>query len=275
MNEETRRVVQRYDAALQQISILSRENRNLKEQLREKEIKVMSLIAHYQDEIESQTRLVSNLKNELRANDVESYERRQNVRDKCTSIEHGDLESRETDLQNRVYELEDEVQSLKDKQIKQSVDFERKMLLNEANVKQSFEGEVDTIRQLASEAVCGEVRNALEETLSDNERLTREFRAMLHEMEKLQDIRETKDKELAITRRELDFMVYKGKLLACRRRSQLRHTSLDCADDDGLVNGNSVALDDTSPGEHKALGDNPVVYSLEDYFKQCLNHSKC
>ena len=255
LTEETRRVVERYDAALQQIAHLKSENRSLKEHLRENNVKVMRLIAHYQEEIEERTNKISQLNEEHRAQEM--YERKQRQRqysDKSTGIEEGDFNSRDAELEQVIYMLEDEIQTLKEDQRFQKEEFERKSLHNQALAKRSFNENIDILRGLATDAVSADVADAMMDLLRDNERLSNEFRDVLDEMERLQLSREELSKELRRARRELDFMSYRERLMEEKLEDMKTK-----AESDG-----STCTTDKMDGVAMASG------SFEEYFKESL-----
>mmetsp|Transcript_10372 Transcript_10372/g.25435 ORF Transcript_10372/g.25435 Transcript_10372/m.25435 type:complete len:285 (+) Transcript_10372:28-882(+) len=258
-------VVQRYDDSLNHNALLKRENHALKEIIRGNEIKTMRLIEHYKNEIDAQSGLVAKFKDELRARErMELLDRQQNFRDQSTWIEEDELQSKEKEMLAVIYMLEDEIQSLKDAQLKQTQDFERKTLANEANVKQSFMQDIDAFRNEISNSVCDEVRGALADTVGDNERLTREFRLLLDEMEKLQVSRDKKDRELSKTKRELDFLMQKNHLMASRIQCQTDKVNGDVQSEAADV------VEDTCRSKRKAA----VGSTLEDYFKQCIKNQR-
>ena len=215
--------VKKYDDSLQQIAQLKRENNNLKTVIRTNDIKAMTLIDHYKQEIESQTKLVINLKDELRARErMEILNRQRNYRDQCTWIEEQELQTKEDELLKIIYLLEDEIATLKEDLVRQKQDFERKQLINKENVKQSFMKDIDVFRSQISNDVCDEVREALADTLSDNERLTSEFRLLLNEMHNLQKSRDEKANELSRAKRELQLAMQKNKMMGGRITEQIR-----------------------------------------------------
>ncbi len=268
LNIETRRVVRRHESAQNQISRLTHENRLLKEQIQENEVKVLGLISHYQNEIECQAQLVSSLKSELRDMERKRGGKGKSVSDKSTRIDEGDFKSRESDLQQLVLALKNEVGSLKKKQIIERNDFERRSLINQAEVKKSFDEDVDVIKRLASEAVCNEVREAIEATLCDNERLAREFRALLIEMEITQKNLDNKCTELNKTKRELEFTRHREEILLAKSVNGLfkgndgrkKIEEIPCQKPVSVDNSNK---DDTSRMDFK----------LEKYFARCIEES--
>ena len=279
LTEQTRHVVEQYDGALKQIAVLTKENRSLREKIRENEINAMRLIAHYEEEVDTHTNLVAKLRKDLHALEIDRANKQQSVNDKSTWIEQGDLQSDETEMLNKIYMLENEIQSLKDNRIKQISEFERKHLVNQANIKQTFEEKVEVLRQIASDAVCNEVQDALVEILRDNDRLTNEFRVLLRELEKLQVSRERENKELLKTRQDLEFMEYKYKSMKSSQRRVLKEAVCQYCEKKytSLTHPNLMSESEVmecskvqSVGESKSL----VLCSLEDYFKQCLKKSK-
>lgn len=256
LTEETKRVVERYDEALHQIAVLKSENRSLKEHLRQNNVKVMRLIAHYQEEIEERTNTISQLNDAHRAQEV--YEKKQRQRqysDKGTGIEEGDFNSREAELEQVIYVLEDEIETLKDDHRFQKEEFERQNLHNQVLAKRSFNDNIDVLRGLATDAVSADVADAMMDLLRDNERLSNEFRDVLDEMEHLQMSREELSKELSRARRELDFMTYRERLMEEKLQTmKTRNEEEDgstCTPD--KMNEVAVASD-----------------SLEEYFKESL-----
>ncbi|KAL7552394.1 hypothetical protein ACHAWF_015631 [Thalassiosira exigua] len=219
-------VVQRYDAALKEIARLKKDNHELREIIRGNEIKAMNLIGHYSNEIEAQTNALTSLKDEVRAREeLELIKRQRKYQDQSTGIEDDELQSKENELLQIIYMLEDEIKSLKDDRAKQARDFQRKSIRHQASVKQSFLRDIDSFRSEISNSLCEEVREALVDTVADNERLTHEFRMLLGEMEKLQASRERKDKELVRTKREMEFLVRRNQLMASRiqHQTETRH----------------------------------------------------
>jgi hypothetical protein len=148
--------------------------------------------------------------------------------------------------------LEDEIQSLKNDKRYQHEDFERRLLHNQALVKKRIASNIDELRSIATDAVSAEVADALAELLQDNERLAREFRRVLDEMERLQTSRESLSKDLLNTRRKLEFMVFREKLIAkIMRNKKMKMFAPTCT----AVETHNVAM---------ALG------SLEEYFKESI-----
>lgn len=265
----TRLVVQRYEDALHQIARLKRENNDLQETVRSNEIKTIRLVDHYKKEIDSQTNTALRLKGELRSL---MLKREQSRQDKYTWIEEDELRSKENELINVIYLLEDEIQALKADKEKQSEEFRRKNLVNEANVKQSFLHDIDTFRTQISNELCVEVKDALEGTIADNDRLKSNFRALLGELENLQASRDMKHRELLRTRRELDLLRGEHTLLLARaehnEQEQLlpdlaTHSDLTTSSDDEILEG-----EDTSRHGKATRGS-----SLEDYFTRCIRQS--
>lgn len=199
----TKIAVQKYDELLQQITLLKRENHELKEVIRDNETKAGLLIDHYKSEIDAQTLMANGLKDELRAREeMEVRKHSRDFREVSTWIEEHELLSKENELFAIINALEDEIQSLKD--IKQAIDVERKTKDIRENDKQSFMQDVKNLRSRFSDTVCEEVRGAIEETVSDNHRLKSEFRLLMRELEKLQISMDEKSLELAQTKRELE-----------------------------------------------------------------------
>lgn len=257
LTEETRRVVERYDSALQKIALLKNENRSLKESIRMNEVKALRLIRHYQNDIDERTNTITRLYDERRAQEqYEEQQRQRQYSDKSTCIEEGDFKSREVELEQIIFMLEDEIQALKDNQHAQQEDFERQTLHNEALAKKSFNQNLNVLRSMATDAVSAEVADALSELLRDNERLSGEFREVLNEMERLQVSKEALSKELVRTRRELDFTRYREKLLEDKLGAiEVKKNEEACS--------NACASDDVQESE-------PPSNSLEEYFKESL-----
>mmetsp|Transcript_1062 Transcript_1062/g.2197 ORF Transcript_1062/g.2197 Transcript_1062/m.2197 type:complete len:275 (-) Transcript_1062:1596-2420(-) len=267
LNIETRWIVHRHESAQNQISRLTHENRSLKEQIRENEIKVLGLISHYQNEIECHAQLVCSLKRDLLDLEKERGGKVTSVSDKSTRIDDGDFQSRESDLQQLVIGLKKQVGSLKRKQIIERKDFERKSLINRAEVKKSLENNVDAIKRLASEAVCNEVRGALEATLRDNESLAQELKSLLFDMEMLQKILEKKDQELNETRRELAFAKNRVELLTRRFQGRLGRS-------DGRKKIEEITGKSTDgTGDHTNNSISKVDVALRSYFASCIEQS--
>lgn len=263
--EDIRRVVGRYDAALQQVADLTRENRFLRETISKNETKVMRLLQHYQNQIDEQTDVITQLKDERRAQEISQRNARQKLySDKSTDIGEGDFDSREAELERLIYALEDEIQMLKDNQRSQSEEFERRSIHNQALARKTFAGNIDTLRRMATEAVSNEVADAVSEVLRDNERLSLEFRAVLDEMERLQTSRDAVSKELRRTKRELEFVSYREKLMEERMQSS-------------KMKGIDARADALAAAE-ESLDCKAASSSLEEYFKEslqlCDNKSK-
>ena len=276
--------VKKYDDSLQQIAQLKRENNNLKTVIRTNDIKAMKLIDHYKQEIESQTKLVINLKDELRARErMEILNRQRNYRDQCTWIEEQELQTKEDELLKIIYLLEDEIATLKEDLVRQKQDFERKQLINNENVKQSFMKDIDVFRSQISNDVCDEVREALADTLSDNERLTSEFRLLLNEMHNLQKSRDEKANELSRAKRELQLAMQKNKMMGGRITEQIRLEQERCAAI-AMQSESSSSRNGTEREEVDGIvedGGNTnntrkatVGSTLEDYFKQCIKNAQ-
>jgi hypothetical protein len=200
----TKIAVQKYDELLQQISLLKRENHELKEVIRDNEIKAGLLIDHYQSEIDTQTLVANGLKDELRAREgMEVRNQNRDFREVSTWIEEHELLSKENELFAIINALENEIQTLKGDKIEQTIEFERKTRENRENAMQSVMLDVN-LRSRNSDTEYEEVRRAIEETVSDNHRLKSEFRLLLRELEKLQVSMDQKNVELARTKRELE-----------------------------------------------------------------------
>ena len=212
--ETTSQVVKHYDAALQQIAQLKTENRCLKENLRRNEVEAMRLIGHYQQEIDELTNAITELKDDLRTRDtLERQQRQRSYNDKSTEIKDGDFNSREAELKEIICKLEDEIKSMTDGPCLQKIDFDRKMLHNQILAKQSFENYMDVLMRLATNAVSAEIADVISELLGINKQLSNEFRDVLDHLERLQMSRDELSKDLLRTRRELDFMACREKLL--------------------------------------------------------------
>jgi hypothetical protein len=215
----TRAVVERYDESLKQIAQLKRENKTLRETIRVNEEKTVHLLEHYKTEIDKQTRLATEFKDELRAREkLEMLKRLRNFRDQSTWFEEEELQCKENELIAVIYSWEDEVQMLKNKLEEQAEDHERKSIEREANLKHSFLQDIDTFRSKISSSVIDEIRGALADTISDNQRLGIEFRMLLQEMERMQASRDEKDQELTRTRRELELVKHTNLLLGKRNK---------------------------------------------------------
>ena len=267
----TKVIVQRFDKALRQIATLQRQNNDLNEIIRDNELKALKLIDHYQSDIDAQTNLATKLKSELRARDeLERLKRQRNFREQGTEIEDDELqEAREKELLDIIYLLEDEISSLKDDQIKQNEDFERRTLASEANVKQSFLKDIDAFRAHISDSVCDEVREALAATIADNERLTREYRLVLRELEKIQISRDQKDKELRRTRWEMEFLQHKNQLMATRVQHHISEEQRRKCDMRSLQRATSdcAGAEDGNERKRKAAA------GLEEYLRQCIRNN--
>eukprot|EP00970_Alexandrium_tamarense_P011627 scaffold2552_cov172-Alexandrium_tamarense.AAC.26 len=251
LTTETHRVVQRYDEALQQVASLTREIRKLKEELRRNQIDSLELVGQYEDELALQSEMVTNLKKERHEQDLAEQTKRQvSTRDVATWIGQSDFVSKETELENVIDLLEDEIQGLKQSSRKQRDDFQRQSIVNQAAVK-----------HLAREDLCNEVHDVITELLMDNERLRQEFSAVLSEMEKIQVSREVQGKELARTKRELDFLRYRDKLM---RQRQMQLIAEDAS-------RNADTSKDTSNNDK---ADEAISDSLEEYFTQCFKNSQ-
>jgi hypothetical protein len=203
----TKAAVAKFDELLQHITVLKRENHELKEVIRDNEIKAGLLIDHYKSEIDAQTLVATGLRHELRGRDeMELMNRNRDFRDASTWMEELELASKENELFAIIYMLEDEIQSLQDDRIKQNIEFGRKTIDNRENIKKSFLRNVNNLRSEISNCFREEVRGAIAETIRDNNRLKSEFRSLLHELEKLQESREKMEIELSRTRRELELL---------------------------------------------------------------------
>ena len=256
--------VKKFDDSLQKVGQLKRENNRLKTLIRSNDIKAMKLIDHYKEEIDSQTKLAINLKDELRARErMEILNRQRKYRDQCTWIEEHELQTKEDELLKIIYLLEDEIVALKEDLVRKKEEFERRQLVNNENVKQSFMKDIDVFRSQISNDVCDEVRQALSATISDNERLTKEFRLLLNEMHHLQQSRDKKANEAKRAKRELQLAIQKNKLLGGRIQQQLRR-------EQERTNDKS-----SSKGTVREEVDGNVDNgSLEDYFKQCIKNAQ-
>ena len=269
-------VVNKYDNALQQISQLKRENNKLQTIIRSNELKALKLIDHYKREIDQQTRLASSLKDEIRQRDhQEILNRQRNYRDQATWIEEQELQSKENELLSIIYMLEDEITSLKDDKIKQQQDFERQTLLNQENVKRSFQRDIDTFRSQISNDVCEEVREVLADTCSDNDRLTTQFMLLLTEMEQLQVSRDEKAHELTKARRHVSLLMQKNKLLSGRIHEQIRREQERIRKLSNKSSEQSYPDDEVDEiclkKEKRKTSD---TSTLEDYFKQAIRDAQ-
>ena len=270
-------VVNKYDNALQQISQLKRENNKLQTIIRSNDLKALKLIDHYKREIDQQTRLASSLKDEIRQRDhQEILNRQRNYRDQATWIEEQELQSKENELLSIIYMLEDEITSLKDDKVKQQQDFERQTLLNQENVKRSFQRDIDTFRSQISNDVCEEVREVLADTCSDNDRLTTQFMLLLTEMEQLQVSRDEKAHELTKARRQVSLLMQKNKLMGSRihqqiRREQERIRKLSNKSEQSFPDDEVDEIVQDSGKKGRKSSD---VSTLEDYFKQAIRDAQ-
>ncbi|KAL9186101.1 hypothetical protein ACHAXT_005339 [Thalassiosira profunda] len=269
----TRIVVQRFEDALRQIASLKKQNYELKEIIRGNEIKAMRLVDNANGEVEAQTALVTRLRGEIHERDrQERLKRERDFRDQSTCIEEEELASKEKELIAIIDLLEDEIQALKDDQVKQKEEFERQALVNQANIKQSFLQDIDAFRSQINDSVCEEVRDALADTIADNERLTNQFRLLLQEMERLQVSRDRKDRELARAKREMQFLAHRNHLLSDKLESQARseerrrvraEASMSSATSEQAVVG------DEGREKRKAASG----ATLEEYFRRCIRDS--
>jgi hypothetical protein len=215
----TRAVVERYDESLKQIAQLKRENNALRDTIKVNESKTVHLIEHYKSEIDKQTKLATEFKDELRAREkLEMLKRLRNFRDQSTWFDEQELQCKENELISVIYSLEDEVQSLKKNLEEQAQDHERKSIEREANLKHSFLQDIDAFRSKLSSSVIDEVRGALADAVSDNQRLGFEFRILLQEIKRMQASRDEKDQELTRTRRELELVKHTNLLLGKRNK---------------------------------------------------------
>ena len=259
LSEDTRRVVERYDSALKQIAELKRENRALVEHVRRNEVKVLQLISHYQQEIEERTNSLTELNDERRARELfEKKQRQRQYSDKGTNIEEGDFNSREAELEGIIYMLEDEIKDLTDKQRIQKEEFDRQTIHNQALAKKSFDENIDTLRSIATDAVTVEVADALSQLLHDNKKMSSEFHQLLGEIERLHISREELSRELNRTRRELDFMAHREKLLEQKLHAVRKER------------GDLDAPTTYSSEEDEMQNVRVPSSSLEDYFKESL-----
>ena len=267
-------VVNKYDNALQQISQLKRENNKLQTIIRSNDLKALKLIDHYKREIDQQTRLASSLKDEIRQRDhQEILNRQRNYRDQATWIEEQELQTKENELLSIIYMLEDEITSLKDDKVKQQQDFERQTLLNQENVKRSFQRDIDTFRSQISNDVCEEVREVLADTCSDNDRLTTQFKLLLNEMEQLQLSRDEKAHELSKARRQVSLLLQKNKLRIHEqiRREQERVRKLSNKSDQSFPDDEVDEIVQDSRKKDRKTSD---TSTLEDYFKQAIRDAQ-
>lgn len=215
----TRGVVERYDESLKQIAQLKRENNALKDIIQVNETKTVHLLEHYKTEIDKQTQLATEFKDELRVREkLEMMKRLRNFRDQSTWIEEQEIQCKENELIAVIYSLEDEVQALQENLEEKTRDHERQSIDREANLKHSFLQDIDALRSRLSSSVIDEVGGALADTISDNKRLGFEFRMLLQEMERMQASRDEKDKELTRTRRELELVKHTNLLMGKRHK---------------------------------------------------------
>ena len=111
------------------------------------------------------------------------------------------MRSREREYIALVDVLEDEVRALREDRDAREEEYARRGRAHHAEVWQSLLRNVDVLREEVTGAVCGEVRDALADTLADHARRTRAFRQLLGKTEQLQASREQKDRALAETTR--------------------------------------------------------------------------
>ena len=136
-------------------------------------MKMLRLAELLQAEVDAQTRLAAELKDEKRRAEEEEIQKRQRTyRDKATWV----VESREAELISLINLLEDEIAALKDQNRREAQEFDRRALLHEAKTKQSFLDNIDALRQCVSETVCLEAGDALQNTIDMNQRLSEDFR---------------------------------------------------------------------------------------------------
>lgn len=255
LTEETRRIVERYDSALRQIALLKSENRSLKESMRMNEVKVLRLINHYQQDIEERTNTITRLHDERRAQEMlETRRRQKQYSDQSTEIGEGDFNAREAELEQIIHVLEDEIDALKESHRLQQEDFERQTLHNEALARKSFENNIGVLRRLTTDEVSAEVADTISQLLRDNKGLSKQFREVLNEMERLQESRENLSKDLVRTRRELGFMKYKEKMLEEKLEAVAMSKQDACAQEYATDEAREAKTSDT----------------IEEYFKESL-----
>jgi hypothetical protein len=240
----------------------------------------MQLIGHYKSEVNAQTNLATKLQDEIRAREeFERVQRERTCRHQATWIDEDELRSKEQEYIAIIDLLEDEIQALNEDKMKQAQEFERQSLVHRANVKQSFLQDMDIFRSQISGAVCGEVQEALADTIADNERLTRDFRLLLGETEQLQASRDRKDRALSRTKRELGLLRHEHELKTSER-SRGRHkegpsalpatpASTPCEESpcEKSPRENEEIDDDVSDRKHEGP-------ALEEYFRQCIKSAK-
>ena len=271
--DATRIVARRYEEALAKAALLQRRNNELAETVRRNEIQTARLIAHYRGESDAQTDLVAELRAELRAGEERERERRaRTTRDRGTMIDEEEVRSREQEYIALVNILEDETRALKEDRDAREEEFARRGQAHRADVRQSFLQNIDVLREQVTGAVCGEVHDALTDTLADNERLTREFRQLLGETEQLQASRERKDRALAETKRELELLRQQQLLATSVGRDRRRE------DADRRRDASPVAPE-ASPREDEGVEDDVDDGTRErtdlgKYFRKCIQNAR-
>ena len=145
--------------ALHKIASLTKINHNLMNTVRANELKMLRLAELLQTEVDAQTRLAAELKEEKRRAEEEEVQKRQRMyKDKATWI----VESKEAELISLIDLLEDEIAALKKQNRCEAEEFERRAILHEAKTKQSFLDDIDVLRRRVSETVCLEAGDALQ-----------------------------------------------------------------------------------------------------------------
>lgn len=272
--------VKKYDDALKQMAELKRENNTLKITIRSNEVKASKLINYYTLDIDNQTQLATKYKDEIRERDQqEILNRQRKYCEQATFIEDFELESKENELLSIIFLLEDEIQALKSDQVRLQEEFDRRTIVNQEKVKQSFINDIDVLRNETYNDICDEVGEALTDTAADNKRLTSQFKQILDELQKVQLSRDQYAKELLKAQRHISLLTQKNRLIERRMKEKdcIRHRTTS---DDNIHNmqTNSPSTDKDkvhNDAMQQNTADNAVKSSsLEDYFKQCIKDAQ-
>jgi chromosome segregation ATPase len=215
---QTRILVEKYDESLKVIASLSAENQSLRVVIENEKAKASTLIEHYQDQICEQTSRLTELKESIRARDIAGIDDKQKrkVHDDSISTKLREARAKEVALLGRIQVLEEEVERLKCIQTQQREDSERKHLADQVTMKESFQKQLECLRQKLVSNMYEEMGDVLAKTMQINDKLSDQLKTVLAELESMQISRNEKEKELSFAKREIKLLKYREKMMAQR-----------------------------------------------------------
>jgi len=219
--------------ALNKVGNLEKENRQLREQLEHAEEQTNILMGHYQKETKRRRDDMHALERQLIRSNVDAKKNEgmlietsdatiQQLQDsnRYTKARLArelkwakmDIEELRKDcgregvenMKSQISQLEQTINSLQKQHDDERKELKRLDLFERAELQSTFSSKVNEIRNNASEIICKELGSALQDILSDNQHISKQFRDQLQVMEKMQKEKIEMDRTLGEFRRELE-----------------------------------------------------------------------